>query len=124
MKRYEHLVNRLNEARVKVGNAKQDLQEYLFPILDALGSPAGVSGLSDVRQEGAFLIVETTGVCRGSTYTDGHKIPLSIFSSADPVVSAVALKKIQDRKNAEYRFQQKVAEISRLQQELLKEPLP
>jgi len=113
------LMNKLEEAKSVASEAKNERDDFLEPILWALGATGG--GISNCRKNRDELSITRSGSCRGCSWDDDYEFPISIFEADDPMAAAVAYKAAKEKAEADAERAEKLGKIARLQKELAEE---
>lgn len=118
--KHTELLNNLSEAESAVQGAKTQLQDFLYPILEALGHNPQGEWIESTWESKDNLNITTGWTSRGCSNSTDYKIPLSVLRSEDPVAAATQWKEQKALQDAERTRQETLAQIARLQQTLIK----
>ncbi len=111
------LMYKVQEAEDALDEAKSGRDAFLEPILAVLGAKGG--GISECYTTVDMLSINRSGSCRGCPWDDHYSFPLSIFQADDPIAAANAYVGLKAKQKADSERAQKLAELHRLQKELL-----
>lgn len=111
------LISKIGDAKDSLDTAESDRDSFLMPILQVLGITRG--GVSSCHTDRDKLRITISGSCRGLPWDNDYIFPVSIFEADDPIAAANAYVGLQAKQKADAERARKLAELARLQKELL-----
>lgn len=90
MNKLDKLTQKWNEAKEKVDTARDDIENYLVPIIKILYPGRPMYTLSSIRDAGNEYRIETIDSRDNDNWRD-FSIPFEVINAKDPVKAALAL---------------------------------
>lgn len=116
MSKFLELLKEMEDAENSLEEKKNRLNEFLKPVIAALGVTSGFVSSCWTGENTVYLTL--TGSCRGYRWDDDMQIPMSVFESEDPVSEAVKLAELRKQEKENRAREGKMKELERLKKEL------
>ena len=120
MNRLQQLQNKLERAEEIVDARKENRDNYLDPILEAIGfNIIGAIRVDEVYINGKQVHINYSWSRRGLVDSDDITVPLAIFEAEDPVKAAKEWDESVKKQKTDRERQNKLEQLKKLQEELL-----
>lgn len=116
MSRFQKLLEKFRRSEEIASDRKQNLDDFVKPILAALGYSTGY--IHSIWVGPSEVSIDYRWSRRGCENSQDIVLPLAIFTADDPLAVAKEYKEAKEKARAEQDRQEKIRHIQRLQKEL------